>query len=170
MQRFVLLFAVLFLLPYGIAASDNPIEIGTVKWGRDLDKALALSWETGLPVFLLFQEVPGCSGCQDFGRTVLSHPQMVEVIENEFLPVLVYNNRGGEDRRLLKRFNEPAWNYQVVRFLDAQGRDIIPRKDRVWTVRHLAARMIEALQASGRPVPDDLRTLADQSPLGRKKP
>jgi len=167
MKRFILILAVFLIVPYGIAANENPIEIGTVTWGRDLDKALKLSGQTGRPVFLLFQEVPGCSGCQDFGRTVLSNPRVVEAIESEFLPVLVYNNRGGEDRRLLERFNEPSWNYQVVRFLDSEGRDIIPRKDRVWTVRPLALRMVETLQAVGRPVPGFLRALAEESPLGR---
>ncbi len=167
MKRTILLFAVLLMLPYGLAANDNPVEIGAVSWGRDLDKALRLSGQTGKPVFLLFQEVPGCRGCQDFGRTVLSNPRVVEVIESEFLPVLVYNNRGGEDRQLRERFNEPAWNFQVVRFLDSEGRDILPRKDRVWTVRHLASRMIETLQALGRSVPDSLRALAEKSPLGR---
>jgi hypothetical protein len=103
----------------------------------------------------------------DFGKTVLSNPRVVKAIENEFLPVFVYNNRGGEDRRILERFKEPAWNYQVVRFLDTEGRDIIPRKDRVWTVSHLAMRMIETLAASERPVPDYLRALAEESPLGR---
>ncbi len=167
MKRFVMLLAVLLLLSSGVVANENPIEVGSVNWGRDLAQALKLSDETGRPVFVLFQEVPGCSGCQDFGRTVLTNPQMVEAIENEFLPVLVYNNRGGEDRRQLERFNEPAWNYQVVRFLDSEGRDIIPRKDRVWTVRHLASRMIETLRAVGRPVPDSLRALAEESPLGQ---
>ena len=155
------------MLPSGVVAIDNPIEIGSVNWGRDLDKALRLSSQTGRPVFLFFQEVPGCSGCQDFGRTVLSNPRVVEVIENEFLPVLVYNNRSGKDRRLLERFNEPAWNYQVVRFLDSEGRDIIPRTDHVWTVSELASRMIATLREVNRPVPDSLRALADESPLKR---
>ena len=35
------------------------VEVGTVKWGRDLDAALASSKESGKPVFVLFQEVPG---------------------------------------------------------------------------------------------------------------
>ena len=35
------------------------IEVGTVKWGRDLDAALAASKASGKPVFVLFQEVPG---------------------------------------------------------------------------------------------------------------
>ena len=85
---------------------------------------------------------------------------MVEAIEDEFLPVLVYNNRGGEDRKLLERYNEPAWNYQVVRFLNANGDDIIPRKDRVWSIEGIALRMIEALRAVNRPVPKYLETVA----------
>ena len=64
------------------------------------------------------------------------------------------------DRELLKRYREPAWNYQVIRFLDADGRDIIPRKDRVWTTRGVAQRMVKALEAYKRPVPDDLKDLA----------
>ena len=167
MKQIILTLAVVLMLPYGLVANESPNEIGSVNWGRDLDQALSLSGQTGRPVFLLFQEVPGCRGCQDFGRTVLSNPRLVEMIENEFLPVLIYNNRGGEDRRLLERFNEPSWNYQVVRFLDAEGRDIIPRKDGVWTVNHLASRMIEMLQAVGRPVPGSLRALTEESPLGR---
>jgi hypothetical protein len=53
---------------------------------------------------------------------------------------------------LLERFEEPSWNYQVVLYLDAQGRDILPRKDRVWSEADTAARMIAVLQAAERPV------------------
>ena len=81
-------------------------------------------------------------------------------MENEFYPVLVYNNhKGGMDEQLLKRFNEPAWNYQVIRFLNADGSDIIPRKDRVWTTSGVASRMIEALKASNRSIPEYLEAL-----------
>ncbi|MEO0414525.1 MAG: hypothetical protein AAF226_06190 [Verrucomicrobiota bacterium] len=34
-------------------------EVGIVDWGRDVDAALEQSVESGKPVFLLFQEVPG---------------------------------------------------------------------------------------------------------------
>ena len=75
--------------------------------------------------------------------------------------MLVHNNRsGGVDAKLLKRFQEPAWNYQVIRFLDADGNDIIPRKDRVWTTKGVAARMIQALTAANRPIPQNLKVLA----------
>lgn len=76
--------------------------------------------------------------------------------------MLVYNNRSsGMDRELLQRYHEPAWNFQVIRFLDANGRDIIPRKDRVWTTRGVAQRMVKALEALKRPVPDYIEDLAE---------
>ena len=147
------------------ARSSNPIEVGTVKWRRDFDKALADSRSTQKPVFVLFQEVPGCSGCQAFGKKVLSNPLLVEAIESEFIPVLVFNNRsGGKDSELLRKYREPAWNYQVVRFLNSSGTDIIPRKDKVWTTEALASRMAAALKSSNRKVPKYLMTLADNDP------
>jgi len=164
-----MIFAAFLVLVQGVNAKENPIEVGSVHWGRDLETALKLSDATGRPVFVLFQEVPGCSGCQDFGRTVLSHPLVVEAVEDEFLPVLVFNNRGGEDRQLLERFGEPAWNYQVVRFLDAEGHDIIPRKDRVWTISGLATRMIETLKAAHRQVPQYIHALAQESGFGKSE-
>lgn len=85
----------------------------------------------------------------------MSHPLIVEAIESEFHPVLVYNNRD-EDAHLLKRFDEPAWNNPVIRYLNADGEDVIPRKDRVWTTEETAERMIKALTASGRTVPEYL--------------
>ena len=44
---------------YGGQEAQNPVEIGTVHWGRDFDAALNMSAESGKPVFILFQEVPG---------------------------------------------------------------------------------------------------------------
>ena len=146
---------------YGSQTAQNPVEVGNVQWGRDFDAALRMSADSGKPVLVLFQEVPGCSGVRQFGREVLTQPQLVRAIEEEFIPMLVYNNRsGGMDRELMKRYREPAWNFQVIRFLDAEGKDIIPRKDRVWTTRGVARRMTQALAAVKRPVPDYLEDLA----------
>ena len=161
MKVFTILMAfVIVLIASDGKSADNPIEVGDVQWGRDLDNALKNSFGTGKPVLVLLQEIPGCSGVRKFGREVLTDPSLVRAIENEFYPVLVYNNRkGGMDEQLLNRFNEPAWNYQVIRFLDAEGRDIIPRKDRIWTIGGVASRMIEALMAANRPTPQYLRVL-----------
>jgi len=141
------------------ADSGAPVETGTVRWGRELEAALKQSASTGKPLFVLFQEVPGCAGCKQFGREVLSDPRLVGPIEADFVPLLIPNNQGGADAKVLKRFGEPAWNYQVVRFLDSRGRDLIPRKDRVWTTGPLAVRMIAALEKARRPVPPALRLL-----------
>ena len=141
------------------ACRGDNIEVGDVEWGRDLEGAYAASEKSGKPVLVLFQEVPGCAGCQKFGREVLSHPQIVEAIETEFESVVVYNNRKGEDAAILKSFGEPAWNYQVIRFLSSKGEDIILRRDKIWTTEALAARMVEALETRGRPVPDYLNSL-----------
>lgn len=92
----------------------------------------------------------------------------MRIIEREFVPVLVRNNVPGKEAEIRKRFGEPAWNYQVVRFLDADGKDLIPRKDRVWDIVALAARMKKALAAAGRKVPEDLANLrADPAPPKR---
>ncbi len=160
----ILIFLVIGLVEYSAGAGKNPIEIGSVQWGRDLDTALEKSSKTGKPVLVLFQEVPGCSGCKKFGGDVLTNPLLVEAIEDEFYPVLVYNNRdGGKDEELLKRFQEPAWNYQVIRFLSAEGDDIVPRKDRIWTTGGVASRMIDVLKVLKRSVPKYLIALAEES-------
>ena len=144
----------------GAPAVQPHEEVGKVAWGRALPAALQASRRSGKPVFALFQEVPGCMGCKRFGRDVLSHPLVVRAIEEEFTPLLIHNNGDGADAEVLQRYGEPAWNYQVVRFLDVEGRDIIPRKDHVWESVPLAERMIAALEKARRPVPGYLRTLA----------
>ena len=147
----------------------QPEEAGTVTWGRDLDAALTASKRSGLPVFALFQEIPGCAGCKQFGRDVLSNPLIVEAIETAFTPLLIHNNKPGKDAEVMQRFGEPAWNYQVVRFLDGDGGDIILRKDRVWESGPLAGRMIAALEKAKRPVPAYLKLVAmENSPRLRQ--
>jgi hypothetical protein len=153
---------VVLISPVLAGPAKYPVEVGPVEWQRDFESALADSKRSGKPVFAFFQEVPGCSGCKNFGKDVMSQPTIVQAIQHEFVPVLVYNNRGGKDAALLERCGEPAWNYQVVRFLDGTGADLIPRKDRVWTKDALSARMIEALLTAGRTAPRYLQALAHE--------
>lgn len=149
-----------FLASLQLVDAANPVEVGDVEWTRDFEATLKTSAATQKPVFAFFQEVPGCAGCQKFGREVMTNQLLVEAIETEFVPVLIYNNKGGNDAKLLKRFNEPSWNYQVIRFFDSKAKDIIPRRDRVWTLDSLATRMVDALETADREVPNYLRTLA----------
>ena len=140
--------------------SPTPRELGAVRWERSLDAGLARSRASGRPVFLLFQEVPGCATCVGFGETALSHPLVVEAIETAFVPVAIFNNAGGADAAALARFGEPAWNNPVVRFVDADGEDWIPRRDRIYHTKQLAPRMQDALRAAGSPIPSYLTWLA----------
>ncbi len=137
-------------------APGNARELGKVRWQRDFASALGESAATGKPVFALFQEVPGCATCVGFGEGALSHPLLVEAAETAFVPIAVLNNRPGADAAVLERFGEPSWNNPVVRFFDGEGRDLIPRRDGIYTTHGLAARMVAALEAAGRPVPEYL--------------
>jgi len=147
----------------GTNAKEPVKEIGLVKWGRDFSAAQATSSKTKKPILLMFQEVPGCQGCLDYGEQVLSHPLIVEAAEDLFVPSLVYNSRKGQDEKMLKQFNEQSWNYPVARYLDASGKDLIPRKDKIWEVAGTARRMVAALEKAERAVPDYLRLMAAES-------
>ena len=145
------------------ADADNPRELGQVAWLRDYDQAISVSRETGKPVFLLFQEIPGCATCVEFGDAPLSHPLIVEAIETHFVPLAIHNNKPGQDAEILSKFNEPAWNFPVARFIDADGTDIIARADRIWDTHGIAKRMIDALDAAGRNVPKFLQLIEAES-------
>ncbi|CAK9022867.1 Uncharacterized protein SCF082_LOCUS15960 [Durusdinium trenchii] len=123
-------------------------ETGLVEFLHNVDEAKEVSLEVHRPVFLMFQEIPGCSVCTDFGKNVLSNEMIRDFIESEFVPCVI-NNRGTHpvDVEALRMFNEPALNNPVVRFIDDQGNDLIPRKDGVWDALGMLQRMIQAQQA-----------------------
>ncbi|HMB69360.1 MAG TPA: VPGUxxT family thioredoxin-like (seleno)protein, type 2 [bacterium] len=151
------------------ATLPDAVELGSVAWGTDLDAATKRSAETGRPVFLLFQEVPGCRTCVDFGRDVLEHALIVEAIETEFVPVAVRNNVGGREAEIRSSFREPACNFPVVRFLGADGSELLPRRDRIWSAGGVVERMTAALEAAGRPVPAYLSLLRSELATDRLK-
>jgi len=45
--------------PPSLSSPSNPVELGRVKWHRDFDDAAKRARQTGKPILLLFQEVPG---------------------------------------------------------------------------------------------------------------
>jgi copper chaperone CopZ len=90
---------------------------------------------------------------------VLAQPLIVEALEDNFIPVAIYNNTGGKDKQILTQFNEPAWNYQVMRFLNSDLTDIVPRKDKVWTINATANRLAHALKANKKDVPGYLKNI-----------
>ena len=107
--------------------------------------------------------------CKDFGSGPLQHPLILDVAR-EFVPVAIYNNVKGRDEAVLKRFTEPAANNPVVRFLDPDERDLLPRKEGVWDAETILKRMCLALRQADREVPEYLRMLtAELKPSIREK-
>jgi len=137
------------------SAADAPAELGAVRWGTDVDAAFADARARDLPVLILFQEIPGCATCVAFGGGPLSHPLLVDAIEHAFVPVAV-NNRPTLDDGQLARFGEPAWNNPVVRLFAADGSELLPRRDGIWDAPAIARRLVDALSADGRAIPDYL--------------
>lgn len=134
-----------------VSAAPGHPELGKVSWLRDLDVARAQSRATGKPVLLLFDEVPGCATVRGFGREVLSDEQVVSRIERDFVPVAIFNNVGGADRRVLERFGEPAWNNPVVRVIDAEQRALAPRFDGPYT-KEAFVEVLDQVRPAGAPM------------------
>lgn len=93
----------------------------------------------------------------------MSHPLLVEAIETSFVPLLIHNNKKGYDEQILKQFGEPSWNNPVIRYLDANAKDVIARKDRQWTTGQTAAQMVRALKAAKKSVPEYLKLVAAEN-------
>jgi len=132
---------------------QNPVELGKVNWLRDYNKAVAKAQESNLPILVLFQEVPGCSTCSRFGFGPLSDPFLVEAIEDNFIPLAIYNNKRGKDAEILQRFNEPSWNNPVVRIIDTNGNDIVPRMANRWSPSDLLSTVALGIQKTKPEIP-----------------
>jgi len=142
--------------------TNNPAELGKVNWLRDYDQALVKAEKENKPIFILFQEVPGCSTCSKFGFGPLSDPFIVEAIEDNFIPLAIYNNKKGVDAEILKKFNEPAWNNPVVRIISANERDLVGRMANRWTPSDLLSTIIAGIEKQGAEVPTYLSLRLDE--------
>lgn len=140
----------------------NPEELGTVCWNRQLDSATIQSKATGKPILILFQEVPGCSNCTRYGSSTLSHPLIVEAIEDLFVPLCVYNNKKGADAKVLEQYNEPAWNNPVVRIVNSDGKDLAQRMPDFRSQAEIVRGMATALKAAGKTPPAYLNLLVEE--------
>lgn len=125
--------------------AQQPEELGMVQWLRNYEQALAQANAQNKPVFILFQEVPGCPTCRNYGHHVLSHPLIAEAIENEFIPLAIYNNKGDDDAKIFKLYNEPSWNNPVVRLVDADGIDVSNRISENYSQLGVVKAMTEVL-------------------------
>lgn len=108
----------------------------------------------------MFQEVPGCLTCRNYGKGVLSHPVIVAAIEDRFIPLAIFNNKNGKDRQVLKRYGEPSWNNPVVRITDDNGEDLIKRIAGDYSKGKVANEIIRILENRLETVPLALRNVA----------
>lgn len=144
------------------SGSTDPVELGKVNWIRSMDEALEKSKKECKPILILFQEVPGCQTCRQYGSEVLSHPLIVESIETYFIPLAIYNNKGGHDGEILKKYNEPAWNNPVVRIVDEKGKDLALRLSGNYSALGLTELMIRVLIKSQGKAPLYMQLMADE--------
>lgn len=156
---------IFLILLSGFTIKDKPVkqakELGEVNWLRDYDLALEKSNAEGKPVFILFQEVPGCITCKNYGDNVLSNGFLVDAIETEFIPLAIYNNKGGADKKVLDKYGEPTWNNPVVRIVNEKGDNIVGRLSGDYSVNGLANTMADALFKEGKSIPAYLNLLID---------
>lgn len=142
-------------------ANSQTTELGTVDWMRDYDEALALSEKYNKPVFILFQEIPGCATCRNYGSNVLSEPLIADAIESYFVPLVIHNNKRGEDARILQKYNEPSWNNPVVRIVNASGQPINDRLAGNYTAAGLVDYMSSSFPKYNQAVPEFISYLQD---------
>ena len=141
---------------------DQDIELGKVSWYRDYHQALSISKKQKKSVLILFQEVPGCATCRNYGHNVLSNPLLVEAIENEFVPLVIHNNKGGADKKVLDRYNEPSWNNPVVRIVDAYGKDVTDRISGNYSAKALYDAMVQVLKLENKAIPEYVKLLGEE--------
>lgn len=159
----------ILLFPLIAAAQKNPIELGHVHWMRSMEEAQAQSKKENKIILILFQEIPGCQTCQQYGSEVLTHPLIVETIEEYFIPLAIYNNKPGPDAEVLKRYNEPAWNNPVVRAVDLYGKDVAVKLNGNYSAAGLASWMTKVLISTKGRAPQYLQLLADELMAGQRR-
>ncbi len=95
----------------------------------------------------------------------MSDPLLVDAIEDQFVPLCIYNNVKGEDARILKKFKEPSWNNPVTRILRASdgATDRMAPNRTGWSVAAVARQMTAALKKRGRAVPGYLALLTAEA-------
>jgi len=154
-----LLFSLICTIGY---SQKQYVELGHVQWLRNYDEAIEKSKSENKDIFLLFQEVPGCSTCKNYGKNVLQHPLIVEAIEDLFIPLAIFNNKSGHDEKILNKFKEPSWNNPVARVINSAGKNIVPRLSGQYNAYAVVQLIHDALLASDREIPGYLKLLIEE--------
>jgi len=137
-------------------------ELGTISWYRGYDAATKIASLQNKSVLILFQEIPGCATCRNYGHNVLSNPMLAEAIQDLFIPLAIHNNKGGKDRKILEKFGEPTWNNPVVRIINKDGKNIVNRVSGNYSAKGLYNAMIQALKSEKREIPEYVKLLGKE--------
>ena len=133
--------------------AQSPPELGNVNWLRNYDEAVKKAKVESKDIFILFQEVPGCSTCVNYGQQVLSHPLIVEALEQCFIPLAIFNNHKGHDQKILNKYEEPSWNNPVARVVHADGEDVYDRLSGNYSELGLVQYMHSVMNKTGTKIP-----------------
>ena len=90
----------------------------------------------------------------------MSNPALISTIENDFIPLAIFNNKGGKDRKTLDVYKEPTWNNPVVRIVNAEGENLIPRIAGDYSKRKVALQLLYVLKKNKKAIPEHLYALA----------
>ncbi len=94
----------------------------------------------------------------------MSHPLVVEAVQELFTPLCVYNNtEGDEDARAREAYAERSWNNPVVRVVDERRRDRTRPLTRQWSVAGIADLMVRSIEADDAAPPRWLTLLRETS-------
>lgn len=132
---------------------EQETELGQIRFERDYAVARERAKAEGKPLFVLFQEVPGCSTCTGYGGGVLSDPILVESVETLCVPVVVRNNVGGAEREVLERFGEPTWANPSARVVDPQDERSFSRVHGDYTLPGTLNMLVRGLKQAGHTPP-----------------
>lgn len=165
-QKLIGILTVLVIIPLNSSFAQEVLtsynqdeELGKVHWYRDYDQAVRIAEKEKKDIVILFQEVPGCATCRNYGHNVLSNPLMVEALENSFVPLAIFNNKGGKDKKVLEKFNEPSWNNPVIRIVDIKGNNLIKKIGNDYSAITLCKRLKEVLTNRKTTIPEYLNIL-----------
>jgi len=162
MHKLKYVFQLIIILLLTSQLKSQHQELGKVNWLRDYDQALKLASQSDKLILILFQEVPGCATCRNYGDNVLSDPLMVDIIEHYFVPLTIFNNHKGEDAKILKKYGEPSWNNPVVRIVDASEKDIQKRLNGNYSKSGLISYIAQSFPKNNQAVPDFIALVEQQ--------
>ena len=154
--------------PKGIEAcklhQNTHEELGQLKFrynASSFQNALEESRSTDKPVLVVFHDIRASATAIAFGKTVLSHPLLIEAAESMFVTVLVdMAGTNPDDVQIISKYHENRHNDTVVRIVNGKGNDLAIRLEgSCCSVGNIARAMRGALERKELQVPNYLKFL-----------